>query len=574
MTTAVMSPFEPFVADYHDENDEDTTMESSLVVFEPLFSSIDDEMVDNDVPDLAVEQEEPATADDGAMMAAADESENIRSSPLSFGGLNNLGNTCYMASALQMLASLDHFVPSLAEMDPPESHNNADDGESRLELRKAFLDLQQSMRGGISVSPSAFKRAMDARSSLFIGYRQQDSHEFLTNLLDLLDEDYHVKEQDVKEDEAMEEVESDTNPESSVAIEETHLDSKLPAVETGDPVEDNDSDVSSSPPLPGSPMRRMRSYAQLDNEDISQLLHGNKKSKQDNGLLCGSPKEPHCKLIGGRAVVAPSTALSSFPLSDRAGTESVAKIPLQEVAPTQQQHEEDEETPAQQADEQEPSPVDDYFATQIRARLTCDSCHYTRSHIEKFLHLSLDIGTDSGSVEEGLRTFFAPESRQIKCEKCFCETATQTTEIVKLPRALLVHFKRFIVDVSPDYSSIVYRKNQSPVHFSKSLPVSDRGVLGEFLAPDVDIPERPDGGESDDDYSMSDEREYLIRSVVNHIGSSASCGHYTSDAERLYSNGERSWTRFNDSYVSQVTEEDAMGESARRTAYMVMYELH
>ncbi len=35
----------------------------------------------------------------------------------------------------------------------------------------------------------------------------------------------------------------------------------------------------------------------------------------------------------------------------------------------------------------------------------------------------------------------------------------------------------------------------------------------------------------------------------------------------------RKWTRFNDSFVSQVEEVDAMGEKAQQTAYMITYEL-
>jgi len=94
---------------------------------------------------------------------------------------------------------------------------------------------------------------------------------------------------------------------------------------------------------------------------------------------------------------------------------------------------------------------------------------------------------------------------------------------------------------------------------------------------------------------------YEIRSVVNHIGSSASCGHYTADAKRrnLPSKssrneiggetsgsdsghafdgdrdgiiGDREWIRFNDEYVSKISSEDAV-ENASQTAYMIMYEL-
>jgi ubiquitin C-terminal hydrolase len=137
----------------------------------------------------------------------------------------------------------------------------------------------------------------------------------------------------------------------------------------------------------------------------------------------------------------------------------------------------------------------------------------------------------------------------------------QTTEITRLPKAILLHLKRFIVDVSPDYTSISYRKDQSEVSFDATLDFDVEGVLHEFLAPDVSLPP----GDT-----------YAIRTVVNHIGSSASCGHYTADANRKYgntnNNNNREWTRFNDSYVSKISSKNAIQDSCQ-TAYMIMYEV-
>ena len=132
-------------------------------------------------------------------------------------------------------------------------------------------------------------------------------------------------------------------------------------------------------------------------------------------------------------------------------------------------------------------------------------------------------------------------------------------------------------------------------------------VLGEFLAADVRFPsltqdglndesmcddkekdENDDNDEEEEDSSLM-ARRYKLRSVVNHIGSSASCGHYTADAYRLYDDEipsaetigvtkvsgrrKRDWTRFNDSFVSRISTDDAMGDSSRKTAYMIMYEI-
>lgn len=302
-------------------------------------------------------------------------------------------------------------------------------------------------------------------------------------------------------------------------------------------------------------------------------------------------------------------------------------------ATPEQQIVEDEHYDGDQEEELDTgSPVASNFTTKVRVCLTCESCKFRRSHIETYLHLSLDISTASNddydndndnndavtnygppstsSIKDGLRKFFAPEKREIKCEKCFHTSALQTTEITQLPRNLLFHLKRFIVDVSPDYSSVSYRKDQSSVSFEERMEleavadendrhrhVDEEEDVGfcKFLALDCSYPE---GG------------AYEIRSVVNHIGSSASCGHYTADAKRrkrsldanananeseseiqtntnnhvsdedenknennqdIYGD-DRQWTRFNDCYVTRISSKKAVQE-ASKTAYMIMYEL-
>lgn len=269
------------------------------------------------------------------------------------------------------------------------------------------------------------------------------------------------------------------------------------------------------------------------------------------------------------------------------------------------------------------SPVSSNFTTKVRVCLTCESCKFRRSHIETYLHISLDISTgssdddddvldcpSSSSIEEGLRKFFAPEKRDIKCEKCFHTSALQTSEITQLPRNLLFHLKRFIVDVSPDYSSISYRKDQSAVAFDErmELEANTDGENNDALRHNR-VHDDEEGGFRDFlsiDCSYVKGAAYEIRSVVNHIGSSASCGHYTADAKRFkrtprkydssgeddsdcYSSHEkenengapqneedsgndRQWTRFNDSYVSNISSKEAV-EDASKTAYMIMYEL-
>jgi hypothetical protein len=82
-------------------------------------------------------------------------------------------------------------------------------------------------------------------------------------------------------------------------------------------------------------------------------------------------------------------------------------------------------------------------------------------------------------------SLLTPEKREIKCEKCekcFC-AAVDKRQLLNLPRELLLHLERFIGDVvSPDYSSITYRKNKSAAAFADKLLLEKHGILNDFMA--------------------------------------------------------------------------------------------
>lgn len=500
---------------FKDEYEDDAMMKGIEFSSDPLHES--KTMDDSSVPSLS---------NDCVMDEINNENESSITNSL-HGGLSNLGNTCYLNSAVQMLTTMDNFVSELESQYPIKEDND------KLMLREEFLKLARSLKNGETAHPANFKEAVDLTSPLFVGYRQQDSHEFLTTILELLDELYKA----------------DANADDSSEKDDNSNDS----------IQGGKGDKETKPNEEAN-LGLRRNLTDLCVEDISTLLHGDdNKEESKTSEISRSNEKSQCKLVGGRAVISED---SSVMLLKNGVSSEITASHLVESRQNDEQHDRQEDDT--------PSPVDTHFATEVRSRLTCDSCKFSRSQIEKYLHLSIDIGTTSGSVEEGLRNFFAPEQREIKCEKCFCETATQCTEITRLPKALLLHFKRFIVDVSPDYSSITYRKNQSIVNFPETLKTGVHDVLTEFLSEDVVIPER--SSMLFDEGLESITRQYKITSIVNHIGSSASCGHYTADALRNYG-GEKKWTRFNDSNVTALTSNEAMSESTSKTAYIVMYEL-
>ena len=96
-------------------------------------------------------------------------------------GLQNLGNTCYMNSALQVLSNSPLFRHALLAL-PLSGVLPSDTYRVTAAIGGVFRDMWYG--GETSVSPSALKHEMGMRVSRFSGYEQHDSIDFLHCLLD------------------------------------------------------------------------------------------------------------------------------------------------------------------------------------------------------------------------------------------------------------------------------------------------------------------------------------------------------------------------------------------------------
>lgn len=91
-------------------------------------------------------------------------------------GFNNLGNTCYLNSGLQMIIQnkdLCNIISALANKSPILNSYNE------------IINEYYNGTGG-SISPKIVKELASGRNSIFFGFGQQDSSEFIIFFLDLL----------------------------------------------------------------------------------------------------------------------------------------------------------------------------------------------------------------------------------------------------------------------------------------------------------------------------------------------------------------------------------------------------
>ncbi|KAM6925400.1 ubiquitin carboxyl-terminal hydrolase 11 [Xenentodon cancila] len=150
------------------------------------------------------------------MRNSMEEQDSYRGQP-GVCGLTNLGNTCFMNSALQCLSNTPPLTEYFLQNSYLEELNFTNPLGMKGEIAEAYADVIKQMWSGrhYSVVPRIFKTKVGHFASQFLGYQQHDSQELLSFLLDGLHEDLNR----VKNKEYIELRDADGRPDQEVAEE-------------------------------------------------------------------------------------------------------------------------------------------------------------------------------------------------------------------------------------------------------------------------------------------------------------------------------------------------------------------
>ncbi|XP_042307624.1 ubiquitin carboxyl-terminal hydrolase 11 [Sceloporus undulatus] len=150
------------------------------------------------------------------MKNSIDEEELYRGQP-GVCGLTNLGNTCFMNSALQCLSNVPPLTEYFLNNRYLDELNFSNPLGMKGEIAEAYADLIKQQWSGHhrSIVPRMFKTKVGHFASQFLGYQQHDSQELLSFLLDGLHEDLNR----VKKKEYIELKDAAGRPDEEVAEE-------------------------------------------------------------------------------------------------------------------------------------------------------------------------------------------------------------------------------------------------------------------------------------------------------------------------------------------------------------------
>lgn len=439
-------------------------------------------------------------------------------------GLNNIGNTCYMNSALQSLSNcpqLTHFFLKFDEFETLPTNE-------KLTVAKCYKDLISQLwnkKRPKQLTPSPLLRAIRIQNSTFRGYAQQDTQEFLRCLMDRLHEELK-------------------HPEVTYA--------KSLNVNGGGDDDDNE-DSESAAQCNKKLLGGNRTYddspedMDIDEEQSNVLLYSQKSvSKESRSLSTSKRQRSESESSRKRKCLTKSKNPSQeikyrsiiTCVFDGKLLSSVQCLTCKRISNTVETFQ----------DLSLPIPSkDDLNHMHTQAVLTCSSRMYNDTSWMPYVWdwiKSWFVGPDI-KLQDCLSAFFTNDElkgdNMYNCEKCKkLRNGLKYSRVYSLPEVLCIHLKRFRHEL---YHS-------SKINTYISFPIRDLD-LSLFL--------------SKDSIQAKSTSKYDLTAIICHFGNVGG-GHYIAYAKNCINN---KWYEFNDSRIQEVPETTV----AAAEAYVLFYSL-
>ena len=133
----------------------------------------------------------PLNFEPTTVAGSCDDNQHYQFSSPSFTGLANIGNSCFMSSVVQCLSNTESLRRYFTSGQFRADVNTLNPLGFKGQLAICFFDVIRDLWSGEYeyCSLRRLKQVVSSRSESFGGYQQQDSHEFMSYLLDGLHED-------------------------------------------------------------------------------------------------------------------------------------------------------------------------------------------------------------------------------------------------------------------------------------------------------------------------------------------------------------------------------------------------
>ena len=181
------------------------------------------------------------------------------------------------------------------------------------------------------------------------------------------------------------------------------------------------------------------------------------------------------------------------------------------------------------------SQISAIFAGQLVSRLRCDTCSNISRTYDTFFSLEVEIPqTGTSSLTDCLASYCQEErltgDEAWMCPVCKCQReATKRLTIGRLPRVLVINFKRFTASIKKIHTPIdfpLHGLNMAP-YMADTRPPATKGA----------------GQDEPGDVAVTPPFNYDAYAVMRHIGPTLGSGHYMAMVKDTARN---TWVKYND----------------------------